>query len=182
MPGSRSDLLRRQLDLTWSLLEYHLDRLDPDDLLWEPAPLCWTVRPGPDGAWVPDWSDQELDPVPVPTGAWLTWHIGWWWGTALDHARGRPPRERTAVTWPGSTSGTVTWLRELHADWVVVLDELTDDALDAPAPFPWPPGSDRTVADMAAWVTAELMKNAAELGQLRLLRRVSVADPVTGPR
>jgi len=171
VPGSRLDLLRNQFDLTWSLLEYHLDRLDPDDLLWEPAPLCWTVRPDAGGAWVPDWSDEELDPIPVPTGAWLTWHVDWWWSTALDHARGRTPRDRTAVTWPGSTAGAVARLRELHAAWVDVLNAMTDDALDAPAPFPWPPELDRTVADMAAWVTAELMKNAAELGQLRLLRR-----------
>jgi hypothetical protein len=64
---SRRDLLRWQFDFTWSLFEYHLERLEPADFLWEPAALCWTVRPGADGAWVPDWADTEPDPVAVPT-------------------------------------------------------------------------------------------------------------------
>lgn len=59
----------------------------------------------------------EPEPVPVPTIGWLTWRIGWWWGTAADRAHGRP--------------------------------------------------------HMTAWVNAELMKNVAEIGQLRLQRAVS---------
>lgn len=166
-------LLRRQFDLTWSLFEYHLERLAPDDFLWEPAPLCWTVRRSPDGTWRPDWADSEPDPVPVPTIAWLTWHIGWWWGVTLDHAQGRPPRDRTLVTWPGEGAPTITWLYDLRTQWLTVLDDVTDTELDAPAPFPWPDAPDRTVADMLAWANAELMKNAAEIGQLRMLRAAS---------
>ncbi|MFI7704153.1 hypothetical protein [Nonomuraea sp. NPDC049480] len=45
--------------------------------------------------------------------------------------------------------------------------------LDAAAPFPWPKDSEHTVAHMIAWVNSELMKNAAEIGQLRLLRAAS---------
>ncbi|BFO22882.1 hypothetical protein SHKM778_92700 [Streptomyces sp. KM77-8] len=88
MPTS---LLRFQFELTWSLFEYHLERLEPDDFLWEPTPHCWTVRRSPGGAWVPDWAETEPDPVPVPTIAWVTWHIGWWWSVTTDHARGRLP-------------------------------------------------------------------------------------------
>lgn len=100
MPVSRSDVLHRQFDLTWSLFEYHLERLEPGDFLWEPAALCWTVRPHADGKWVPDWADSEPDPVPVPTIGWVSWHIGWWWGTpprAFPHRR--IPRTRSR-TWP----------------------------------------------------------------------------------
>ncbi|MEU9759477.1 hypothetical protein [Streptomyces sp. NPDC047985] len=43
----------------------------------------------------------------------------------------------------------------------------------ATAPFPWQNDPRHTVAHMVAWVNAELMKNAAEIGQLRLQR---VAD------
>jgi hypothetical protein len=60
-------------------------------------------------------------------------------------------------------------LRDLRREWLSVLDRLTDTDLDTTAPFPWPPDTDRTVAHTVAWVNAELMKNAAELGQLRLL-------------
>ncbi len=38
--AARSALLRGQFDLTWSLFAYHLDRLVPEDFLWEPAALC----------------------------------------------------------------------------------------------------------------------------------------------
>ncbi len=151
-------LLRWQFDLTWSLFEYHLTRLTPDDFLWEPAGLVWTVRDG-----VPDWSDTEPDPVPVPTAAWVCWHLGWWWSVAIDHATGRPPRDRADIAWPGPDN-TVAWLRTLRDEWVNVLPTLD---LTAPSTFPWP---DKTVGHTVAWVNAELMKNVAEIGQLRLLR------------
>ena len=164
------DLLRWQYDLTWALAEWHLDRLAPEDFLWEPAPLCWTLRRSAGGRWTPDWADTEPDPVPVPTVGWVTWHLGWWWSVATDHAAGREPRDRDAVAWPGPGAPTIHWLRDLHFGWCAVLDGLTDPDLAAPAPYPWPAGSGMTVAQMLAWANAELMKNTAELGQLRLLR------------
>lgn len=47
------DLMRWQFDLTWSLLDLHLERLKPEDFLWEPAARCWTVQPDGEG-WVPE--------------------------------------------------------------------------------------------------------------------------------
>ncbi|MGK5529096.1 DinB family protein [Streptomyces sp. URMC 129] len=176
MSDSRRDLLRWQFDLTWGLFDYHLERLVEADARWEPAALCWTVRRGPGGTWVPDWADTEPEPVPVPTIGWLSWHIGWWWGTAADHLRGRTPRERTEVTWPGTTTAAVAWLRALRSDWLTALEGLTDTDLDAPAPFPWPDDSGHTIAHLVGWVNSELMKNAAEIGQLRLLRTASNAS------
>ncbi|GAA2713373.1 DinB family protein [Micromonospora olivasterospora] len=105
----------------------------------------------------------------MPTIAWLTWHIGWWWSVATDHAEGRPARQRTEVGWPGE-GATVGWLRDLRAGWLAYLDRLTDADLDAAASFPWPADSGHPVAHLLGWVNAELMKNAAEIGQLRLLR------------
>lgn len=54
-----------------------------------------------------------------------------------------------------------------------MLDGLDDAALDAASPSPWGQGPDHTVAHTAAWVNAELMKNVAEIGQLRMLRAAS---------
>ncbi|WP_097870465.1 DinB family protein [Streptomyces sp. rh34] len=174
MNASRCDLLRRQFDLTWSLFEYHLERLDTEDFLWQPAPLCWTVHLRADGRWTPDWAETEPDPVPVPTIGWLSWHIGWWWSTTVDHSLGRKPRDREDVAWPGDAEGAIGWLRELREEWLGVLDGLDDAALDAAAPSsPWEQGPDHTVAHMAAWVNAELMKNVAEIGQLRMVRAAS---------
>jgi hypothetical protein len=152
------DLLRWQFDLTWALFEYHLERLSPDDYLWEPAGNVWTIRDG-----VPDWADTEPDPVPVPTVAWVSWHLGWWWSVAVDHAHGRAARAREDIVWPGPDA-TEAWLRGLRAEWVAVLDTLD---LSAPSTFPWP---DKTVGHTVAWVNAELMKNVTEIGQLRMLR------------
>ncbi|MGR6916459.1 DinB family protein [[Actinomadura] parvosata] len=170
MSGSRCELLRWQFEFTWSLFEYHLERLKPADFLWEPGPHCWTVRRDDGGVWRPDWAETEPDPVPVPTIAWVSWHIGWWWSVALDHAQGREPRDRSEVTWPGDGESAVAWLRGLREEWLAVLGGLTDGDLEAAAPFPWPEGSGLTVAHMVAWVNAELMKNVTEIGQLRLLR------------
>lgn len=170
MPISRLDLLGWQFDLTWSLLDLHLDRLDAEDPLWEPARLCWTVHPSDGGRWAPDWSDEEPDPIPVPTIAWVTWHIGWWWSVTIDHLHGRTPRERTDVLWPGGAAATVEWIRGLRAEWVDVLAGLTEDDLDAVATFPWQGDPAYTVGHTIAWVNTELTKNAAEIGQLRLLR------------
>ncbi|MFD0362291.1 DinB family protein [Nocardia sp. GCM10030253] len=175
MATPRLDLLRWQFDLTWSLAEIHFDTLRPDDYLWQPAAHCWTVRPAADGQWRPDWADVEPDPIPVPTIGWLTWHIGWWWGAAIDHVEGRTPPARADVHWPGNGAAALSWLRGLREDWVGVLTRLTEDDLDAPSAYPWPADAELTMAHLAGWVNAELMKNAAEIGQLRLLRTASLA-------
>lgn len=83
---------------------------------------------------------------------------------------GEDPRERSDITWPGAGKPTVEWLRALRKDWLTALAGLTTTDLDATAPFPWPKDPQHTVAHMIAWVNAELMKNVAEIGQLRLQR------------
>lgn len=123
-----------------------------------------------DGTWRPDWADSEPDPIPVPTIAWLTWHIGWWWSVTTDQLRGRTPPDRADVVWPGDAAATVAWMRALRDEWTHVLDELSDDDLAAEAPFPWQGDPAMTVGHTLAWVNTELAKNAAEIGQLRLVR------------
>lgn len=173
MPVSRLDLLRWQFDLTWSLFELHLEQLKPEDFLWEPATRSVTRRRGVDGVWVPDWPQPEPEPVEILTIGWVSWHIGWWWTVTLDHGQGRAPRDRCEIGWPDAGRATIEWLRGLRKDWLAVLDRLTDADLDVTAPFPWQNNPERTVAHMVGWVNSELMKNAAEIGQLRLLRAAS---------
>jgi hypothetical protein len=168
-PADTLGLLRWQFDLTWSLFEYHLERLEPDDFLWEPAVHHWTMRSTGEG-WSPDWSEVEPEPVPVPTIAWLTWHIGWWWSTAISHASGTTPPEREAVIWPGPGKSTLEWLRGLREEWVAALKDLAPAELGTIAPFPWRDDPQHTIGHMLAWVNAELMKNIAEIGQIRLQR------------
>ncbi|HJT92294.1 MAG TPA: DinB family protein [Mycobacterium sp.] len=165
-----TDDLLWQFDLAWALADLHLSALVDDDFLWQPAPLCWTVRPDAAGVWRPDWADDEPDPMPVPTIGWLAWHIQWWWSTAIDHLTGATPRDRTDVTWPGNGGDAVAHLRELSASWRDVLAAAGD--LNAPSSFPWGADAGRTVAHTVLWVNVELTKNVSEIGQLRLLRAV----------
>lgn len=70
----------------------------------------------------------------------------------------------------GDGAGAVSRLAVLAAQWRNVLSETTDQDLSAPAVFPWDDDAERTAADTVLWVTVELTKNVAEIGQLRLLR------------
>ncbi|GFG54993.1 damage-inducible protein DinB [Mycolicibacterium agri] len=167
------DELVWQFDLCWALVDLHLSALRPDDSLWEPAPLTWTVRPDASGVWRPDWADTEPDPVPVPTIGWLTWHITWWWSVTIDHVSGASPRARESVTWPGNGDVAVAGLRTLAAQWRNLLRTRTEADLAAPSSFPWSTASGRTVGHTALWVNVELTKNVAEIGQLRILRAAS---------
>lgn len=170
MTDADPGLFRWQFDLVWSLAEVHLSELDDAGCLWEPAPRCWTVRRTDTGAWVPDWEEPEPDPPPATTIGWLSWHIGWWWTETLVRLAGGEPPPRADVHWPGDARRTVEWLRDLRGQWVSALDGLTAADLAAPAPYPWRDRPDRTVAHMVGWVNAELMKNIAEVGQLRIMR------------
>lgn len=87
-----------------------------------------------------------------------------------DHLRGRTPPDRTDVVWPGDAAATVAWMRALRDEWTHVLDGLSGDDLAAEAPFPWQGDPAMTVGHTLAWVNTELAKNAAEIGQLRLVR------------
>jgi hypothetical protein len=156
-----------QFDLAWALADLHLSALVEEDFLWEPAPLCWTVRPDAAGLWRPDWADIEPDPIPVPTIGWLTWHIDWWWSVAIDHLTGATPRDRVNVSWPGKGAAAVSRLRELAAQW---RELLAGADLAGPSSFPWGADAERTVAHAALWVNVELTKNISEIGQLRLIR------------
>lgn len=93
----------------------------------------------------------------------------------MDHAQGQLPRDRTEIGWPGEGTAAIEWLRRLRLDWLAVLDRLTEADLDLTAPFPWQSNPERTVAHMVGWANSELMKNTAEIGQLRLLRAASAA-------
>ncbi|MDA2811509.1 DinB family protein [Nocardiopsis sp. RSe5-2] len=167
----RVALLLGQLDIAWALFEHHLEGIDDRAALWEPAPGAWSVRPGPGGAWTPDWQVPEPDPAPPVTIAWTMWHISYWWSTVHEvcFGGGRAP-ERTSITWPGSAQAAAGELRGLHAAWRTALEGATAadlDSADRTAALPWP--VEMTLGDAAGWVTVELTKNVSEIGLLRHL-------------
>lgn len=164
MDASRLGLLRWQLSMTWSLAEIHLAGLTDPFCRWSPTPGCLGVRPDAAGRWWADWG-EDPDSAPGVTAGWITWHLGWWWSSALEHAEGRPPPPREEVSWPGTAAGAVEWLTALHERWSAVLHAWVDVDLDRPCAYPW--DTPRPWAVGAAWVNSELMKNVSEIGVLR---------------
>ncbi|KYF82801.1 hypothetical protein BE11_23250 [Sorangium cellulosum] len=160
--------LVRQLDIAWQLASYHLDTLSTDECLWRPADAGLHVHRTPGGAWRADWPDHEGYDLGPPSIAWVTWHIGFWWSMALDHAFGDGALSRESVTWPGDADGVRAWLGGLQAQWRAALDRVTDDDLRSAQRTRWP-FQDRPFGDVVAWVNVELTKNAAEIGYARFL-------------
>lgn len=159
-----------QLEVSSMLLDYHLAGLTADDLFWAPAQVHWTMHDRESG-WEPDWAETEPDPVPVPTIAWLTWHLQWWWSSTLADVHGRPLPSRTDVGWVPDPDRIRTTLADLRTAWSEVLTEATEAELAAPSGHPWPADAGRSRSDQFAWVTVEHTKNVAEIGQLLMLRR-----------
>ena len=60
-------LLLGSLEYVWSRIRGRLSGLTADEYLWEPAPGCWSVRPGPGGGWEIDRPEPEPSPPPVTT-------------------------------------------------------------------------------------------------------------------
>ncbi|WP_437284560.1 DinB family protein [Sorangium sp. So ce406] len=160
--------LVRQLDIAWQLASYHLDGLSTEECLWRPADAGLHVHQTAGGAWRADWPDHEGYDLGPPSIAWVTWHIGFWWSMALDHAFGDGALSRESVTWPGDADGVRAWLGGLHAQWRAALDRVTDDDLRSTQRARWP-FQDRPFGDVVAWVNIELTKNAAEIGYARFL-------------
>lgn len=163
-------MLDRQLGIAWQLLQYHLTDLTDDECLWRPAEAGLHVIRR-DGVWAAEWPETESYGAGPPSIAWLTWHIGFWWSSALNHSFGDATLGRADVPWPGSAARTVAWLEGLHDQWTAALAALPDAAFASAEHTRWP-FADRPFADLVAWLNLELMKNASEIGYARFLYAV----------
>lgn len=159
-------MLRHQLHVTWSLAEHALAGLTDDEALWCPAPTSWTVRCGDDGLWHADWEEPEPWPAPPTSIAWIQWHVIWWWSTVMDRSFGNGTLERTSITWPGAAE-SMEAIDGLRVRWLDRLETLTPDDLNRGDLTKWPYSDGRPFGQIAGWVNIELMKNVAEMSQLR---------------
>jgi len=171
MSNATSDVLHRQFETAWKLAQYHLNGLTTQECLWRPTATGLHVRQDAGGTWRADWPDREGYDIGPPSIGWLTWHIGFWWSTAIDHAFGDGTLKREDLTWPGSGDDARAWIEGLQAEWAGALARLSDDDFASPARARWP-FRDRPFADVVAWVNVELTKNAAEIGYARFLYAV----------
>lgn len=163
------DYLLRQLDTAWQLTSYHLEGLTTEECLWRPAAVGLHVHADADAdGWRIDWPDREGYDIGPASIAWLTWHLGFWWSMAYDHAFADATLTREQVRWPGTADAVRAWISGLHAQWRAAVEQLGDDDLRAAERTRWPL-QDRPFGDIVAWANIELMKNAAEIGYARFL-------------
>ncbi|MEU6739401.1 DinB family protein [Streptosporangium sandarakinum] len=175
---SELERLRWQLNVSWSLLSLHLERVTDEEVLWEPASNCWNVRRRPDGTWAADWVVPEPEPTPVTSVGWVMWHIGFWWSHTHERCFGEPgavtaeldwSEAAAATPWPGDAASAVGWLTGCHDRWTGALDSLNEAELNSTERSRWFPDGTLSLGHVLAWVNIELMKNAAEIGSLRHL-------------
>jgi len=179
---SEPERLRRQLGVSRSLPEPHLKDVTDEEALWEPASNRWNVRRRPDGTQDADRVVPEPDPAPVPTVAWVMWHIGLRWEQAYAHCFGRSggsatqldgPEAASSTPWPGDVTSAVMWLSQCHDRWSGALGSPSEKDLESTERTGWFPGGSFSLGHVLAWANVELMKNAAEIGTLRHLRHAS---------
>lgn len=168
MPETLRETLTTQLATAWGLASYHLQGLTDAECHWRPAQRGMHVWPVEPQRWRADWPDHEAYDLGPPSIAWTTWHMIFWWSTALNRNFGDGELARQDVIWPGSADGVRTRLDELHGAWASHLCALADADLVLGRQGAWP-YSEASLAKVFAWANIELTKNAAELGFGRFL-------------
>ncbi len=160
--------LSRQFEAAWKLASHHLDGLSTEECLWRPTAKGLHVHRLSGKKWRADWPDHEGYDIGPPSIAWTTWHMIFWWSMVLDHSFGNRMLTRDKIFWPGSADAVRASLKQLHDEWEIALAQICDTHMRSSTLTRWP-YQDRPFGDVVAWLNAELMKNAAELGYARFL-------------
>ncbi|HEY3815391.1 MAG TPA: DinB family protein [Caulobacteraceae bacterium] len=158
-------VLKRQYDTAWKLAAHHLTDIGADEWAWRPAAKGLHVVEEPGGL-RGEWPEREDYDIGPPSLPWLVWHIGFWWAMALDRNFGDATLTRDSVVAPRDVDAAIAWIHDLDARWRRELDSLSDADLSKPGRWPY---EDRPLADVVAWATVELVKNASEIGYVRFL-------------
>lgn len=156
-----------QLEMTWQLYLYHLDNLEDEEALWALSPKSMQVYKENEG-WKTTWPETESYEMGPSSIAWTLWHIIYWWSTALDANFGEGTLEREDVLWPGSVEKARERINELHDQWIVKLNSLSEAEFSSSKYSKWPLEG-QNFTNTALWLNAELMKNTAEIGYGRFL-------------
>jgi len=165
-------LLVAQLEFYWDVhLWPRLQGLTDEEYLWEPVEGCWTVRPGPDGAFVFD-RGRAPDPPPVTTIAWRMAHliVGILGQRAASHF-GAPPIEWDSHAYAGSAAGALNQLDEAYAQWTEGVRGLGEDGLARPCGPAEGPYAELPLAALVLHINREAIHHAAEIALLRDLYR-----------
>lgn len=168
--GNHHPLLH-QLQTAWSLTSYHLETLTTEECLWRPAKQGLHVERAEDGIWRADWPEHEGYDLGPPSIAWITWHMIFWWSMALDHSFGPATLSKEQVFWPGTAEGARARIGQLHDEWRLRVERMSDSELADTTHVRWP-FQGQSFAHLIAWCNLELIKNASEIGYARFLYAV----------
>jgi hypothetical protein len=180
MVRGRVDVLARQWRDSAVRLDRRLDGLTDVEFLWEPAPGCWTLRPGltSDEGWLLDYDEPAPEPPPLTTIAWRLLHLanGNW--LYWEHAFGPGARMFTDLVMPRSADDARRYWRDSRRPITAWLDSASDDALDELRPSH--DSSPRTAGDVVLILVDEQVHHGAEIALMRDLYRIQVS-PSAGP-
>ncbi|MFZ6022243.1 MAG: DinB family protein [Patescibacteria group bacterium] len=174
MTNQTNKLLMSQFNLTWSLAEIILSDLTVEQVFWAPTNNIWSVKQDKTGKWRGEVTIPEPTPLPNVTISWLLWHIEWWWGSINATLDQKENMSLTEYQWSGSLADSVVLLRRFAESWKARLNSMTLEESEREVVFLG--GRLKTVAEHAAWVNSELMKNIAEIGVLKTLYQNRVAS------
>lgn len=169
-PGSGNDLrnlINFQFDISWQLLEYHLNGLNDEECLWKPQGGGLHVQCEA-GQWRADWPESESYDIGPPSIAWPAWHIIFWWSMVADYTFGNGTLTQEDVQWPGSITAVKEKINNLRNEWKESVAGMSGSELIASDRSHWP-FENRPFYEVAAWLNLELMKNASEIGYCRFL-------------
>ena len=161
---------------TWRRLE----GLDDHEYLWEPVPLCWSVRPRDDGTVRADRSPMPESP-PFTTIAWRLWHLTECYGQArnellLRGSAGPGADERCAAR--AHAAEALAALTGAHDWWRSLLSSLSDDELGRPM---GPVAAQYAESTGAAFVLHQLDEQVHHAAEVALLRDLYAAGVTAAP-
>ncbi len=201
-------LLEMMLFIELYTLNRAWNGLTDAELLWEPMPGCWTVRPVEAiqtatpfvvGTWAADFdADRAMAAVegkaiePLTSIAWLFWHVGSQPGRAaqLDFLGGAHTAD-SGWTSPYIASHPIFTTAEeavgaMRAGWReldAALRSSSDEELERPVRF-WGyggPGPMGTGAQVIASILNEVSHHGTQMGVLRDLYRLRVGASIERP-
>jgi hypothetical protein len=161
-----------QWDYIVEVLRERVAGLTDEEYLWEPAPDCWTVRPGPDGRGIPDaetWAPTGEGGTPPRTLAWSIGHLATGVFQRADYLVGSHSVKSSELVWPMTADDGVEAMFAGLSAWRDGLDQMTDTDLDTVGRSANPDGLDPTLPliEIVWWVNKELIFHAAEIWYAR---------------
>jgi hypothetical protein len=164
-------------DWAFDRLRSRVEGLTDAEYLWEPAPGCWSLRPGPDGTHGFEWDPHHPEPQPLTTIAWRLSHVtdilagdrnASWIGLT---PRGLSAEERRAAGEAATAAAAIAALERAYARFRSHMSTMDSETLLEPmgdVAGQW--GKDTRLAFVLHELD-ELIHHGAEIATLRDLYR-----------